>query len=180
VLGVPSGLGAVGAGLLVLGFVVVGIAAWYRRAWFPADVLGRSAALCLAITAAAGPYLVWRVVEDLRVTTAMTPYDRSVAGPVQAYLQPYLLDPVARIIPPGASYMTVAGSGVRYGPARDAFGALAMIRLFPRRAVADPAHADWVIAWGTPLTRVANVQRTIVARPAQAGYPPVLVGRVRR
>ena len=63
-----------------------------------------------AIVIARSPYLAWRVVQDLRVTTAMTSYDRSVAGPVQAYLQPYLLDPVRGIIPAEATYATVVGA----------------------------------------------------------------------
>ena len=89
---------------------------------------------------AAAPYLIWRVVSDLRTTTAMTPYDRSVAGPVQAYLQPYLLDPVKAIIGPGDTYATVVGDGVPYQPAREAFPSLALQTLFPRIST-TPAHA---------------------------------------
>jgi len=132
------------------------------------------------LTLATAPYFAWRIIEDLRVTTAMTSYELSVSGPVQAYLQPYLLDPVANIIPPGATYATIVGPGVPHAEARGGFGPLAMITLFPRKAVADPRQADWVIAWGTKLRGVIPVDDVIVARPAQAGRPAVLVGRVRR
>jgi hypothetical protein len=180
VLGVPSGFGVTGAACLLCGLLIAAIAAWRRRASIPSDLTGRAATVCLVLTMAAVPYFAWRIVEDLRVTTAMTSYDLSVAGPVQAYLQPYLLDPVARIIPPNATYATVEGPGVPYAGARDAFASLAMITLFPRKAVADPRQADWVIAWGAKLRGVVPVSGLTVARPAQAGYPAVLVGRVRR
>lgn len=179
-LGIPSGLGLAGASLLLAGILVVAVAVWRRRASFPPDLVGRAGAVCLLLTLAVVPYLAWRIVEDLRVTTAMSSYDLSVAGPVQAYLQPYLLDPVRELIPPGATYATVTGAGVEQDTARTAFPALAMTTLFPRRSVADPRRADWVIAWGTPLKGVAPFEKVIVARPAQAGYPAVVVGRVRR
>lgn len=178
-LGVPSGLSLAGAVCLLGGLLVAGLAAWLRRSALPADVIGRVAAACIVLTLATEPYFAWRIVEDLRVTTNMTSYDRSVAGPVQAYLQPYLLNPVARIIPPGATFATVEGPSVAHVEARDAFPALAMITLFPRTAVADPQRADWVIAWGTNLHGIVPAGRVIVARPAQAGYPAVLVGRRR-
>jgi hypothetical protein len=178
-LGVPSGLGLSAAPFLLAGILVVAIAAWLRRASLPRDAMGRAAAACLLLTLAATPYLAWRIAEDLRLTTSMSSYDLAAAGPVQAYLQPYLLDPVQGIIPAGATYATMTGPGVRFTPAREAFAGLAMTVLFPRKRVADPRRADWVIAWGTPLGTV-HVDHVVVARPAQGGYPPVLVGKVRR
>ena len=179
-LGIPSGPGLAGVLLLVAGLLLVAFATWRRRAALPADVMGRVAAACMLLTLAFAPYLAWRIVEDIRVTTAMGPYDLEVAGPVQTYLQPYLLDPVREIIPPGATFATVAGSGVPYAAARGALAPLAMWTLFPRRSVADPRQAEWVIAWGTSLRGIAPVDRVTVARPAQGGYPAVVVARVRR
>ena len=177
-LGIPSGFGLTGATLLLAGILAVTIVAWWRRASLPPDVLGRAASACLLFTLAVSPYLAYRIAEDIRLTSSMSSYDLSVAGPVQAYLQPYLLDPLRTIIPPGDTYATVTGAGVPYSTARDAFGALAMTTLFPRKEVADPRRADWVIAWGTPLDGVAPVEKVIIARGAQGGYPAVLVGRV--
>lgn len=179
-LGIPSGFGLAGAPFLVGGLIVVAVVAWLRRASLPSDAIGRAASACLLLTLAATPYLAYRIVEDLRLTSSMTAYDLSVAGPVQAYLQPYLLDPVRAIIPPGDTYATVTGPDVPYQTAREAFPALAMTTLFPRKAVADPRRADWVIAWGRPLAHVAFLESVVVARGAQGGYPAVLVGRVRR
>jgi hypothetical protein len=179
-LGIPSGLSPTGAACLLVGILVVALFAWRRRGALPADAVGRAATACLLFTLAVTPYLTWRIVEDLRLTTSMSAYDRSAAGPVQAYLQPYLLDPVRKIIPPGATYATITGPGVKYPTAASTLPALAMTTLFPRKGLFDPRQADWVIAWGTPLRGVVPVDEVVVARPAQGGYPAVVVGRVRR
>ncbi len=179
-LGAPSGLGVAGAAWLLAGFLVAAIITWRRRGSLSTDLTGRAAAACLVVTLAVAPYFARRIVEDLRVTTAMTDYELSVAGPVQAYLQPYLLDPVTRVIPPGATYAVAQGPGVPHPEARAALAPLAMIKLFPRKEVSDPRQADWVIAWGIDIHDVAPVATAIVARPEQAGYPAVVVGRVRR
>jgi hypothetical protein len=179
-LGIPSGLSPTGAACLLVGILVVALLAWWKRRSLPADAVGRAAAGCLLFTLAFTPFLTWRIVEDLRLTTSMTAYDRNAAGPVQAFLQPYLLDPVRAIIPPSATYATITGPGVKYPTATEALPALAMTTLFPRKGVFDPKQADWVIAWGTPLRGAVPVDRVVVARPAQGGYPAVVVGRVRR
>jgi hypothetical protein len=109
----------------------------------------------------------------------MSAYDRSVAGPVQAYLQPYLLDPVRSIIPPHETYATVTGPGVPYATAQRAFPSLALQTLFPR--VSKPAReAQWIVAWGAAPASVARVGHVIVARRASGVYPAVLVARVQR
>jgi hypothetical protein len=181
-LGVPGSPGAVGGGLLALGLAVAALvfALLLRRGLLPADVAGRLAAGMLALTLGAAPFLVWRIVEDLRVTTALDAYERREAGPIQAFLQPYLLDGVARLIPAGATYATAVGPSVPYEPAREAFPGLALRELFPRHTVADPARADWVLAWGIDPRLLAPVERVIVARPRSGSYPPVYVARVKR
>jgi len=178
VLGVPAHPGAIGYGLLLLAVVILGLElpAVRRRARDPAE---RLAAIAIAVLVAVTPYLAWRVVEDLRTTTAMSAYDRSVAGPVQAYLQPYLLDPVRNIIPPNATYATVVGPGVPYDTAKRAFPSLAMETLFPRlsKSVDD---AQWIVAWGATPGSVAHVGHVIVAQRRSGVYPAVLVARVQR
>ena len=178
-LGVPSHPGATGLAALVFGILVVSVAAFRLRFSWPRQVVERLAAAVAIVVVAAAPYLVWRVVSDLRTTTAMTSYDRGVAGPVQAFLQPYLLDPVKRIIGPGDTYATVAGAGVPYEPARQAFPSLALQTLFPRISTA-PSRAEWIVAWGADPRSVARVGRVIVARAAAGAYPALLVARVRR
>ncbi len=178
-LGVPSSPGAAGLAALVLGVLAVGVVALRLRSRWPTDLIERLAAAVAVVVVAAAPYLVWRVVSDLRTTTAMTPYDRGVAGPVQAYLQPYLLDPVKRLLGPTDTYATVVGAGVPYAPARQAFPSLALQVLFPRVSTA-PRRARWIVAWGADPRSVAKVGKVIVARPAVGAYPALLVARVRR
>jgi len=177
VLGVPSRPGAAGVAALALGLAVALAVAWRLRDRRPTGTAELWAAAALLAVVAAAPYLAWRVYRDLRVTTAMTPYDRSVAGPVQAYLQPYLLDPVTKIIPLGDTYATAVGDAVPYGPARQAFPSLALQTLFPRISEA-PADADWIVAWGVDPRSVAHVGSVIVARRASGVYPAVRVARV--
>jgi hypothetical protein len=179
VLGVPSRPGAAGLAALALGLAVALALAWRFRSRRPVERADLWAAVALLAVVAAGPYLMWRVVSDLRVTTAMTPYDRSVAGPVQAYLQPYLLDSVVRIIPPGDTYATAVGDSVPYSQARSAFPSLALQRLYPRVSTV-PARAAWIVAWGIDPRAVAPVGQVIVARRASGPYPAVRIARVLR
>lgn len=178
-LGVPAHAGAAGLAALAFGVLVVTIAALRLRSRWPFDLGERLVLFVVAVVVAIAPYAVWRIVSDLRTTAAMTSYDRSVAGPVQAFLQPYLLDPVTRIIGPGDTYATVVGAGVPYEPARRAFPSLALRTLFPRIST-DASHAQWIVAWGADPGSVAHVGRVIVARAAAGPYPALLVAKVRR
>ena len=179
-LGIPSQPGAVGYGLIALALVIFGLElrVLRRRRRRQGGRVEHLTAITTAVVIAIAPYLAWRVVEDLRVTTAMSSYDRSVSGPVQAYLQPYLLDPVRGIIPANATYATVVGAGIPYDDARRAFPSLTLETLFPR--VSKPARtAQWIVAWGVAPASVARVGRVIVARRASGVYPALLVARVR-
>lgn len=179
-LGLPSSPGAVGAVLLVLG-VVVGLAVVWRVArGAPGDRAATAiVALCLGTTVGAGPFVAWRIVEDIRFTSSLDDDYRRGAGPIDSYLQPYLLDPVAELLPRDATYhAVVAASGIR-DAARSAFRPLALTALFPRRSVSSPGKAGWIVAWGIDPRTVADVRRVVVAREAQAGYPPVYVAEVR-
>lgn len=177
-LGIPAHPGAAGYALLLFGVLVAWPAARVLRRRQHDDRVARVAAVASAILIAFAPYLAWRVVQDLRVTTAMSAYSRNVSGPVQAYLQPYLLDSVRSIIPPQATYATMVGPGVPYDTARKAFPSLALETLFPR--VSKPVGgAQWIVVWGYPQGSVSHLGRVIVARPAAGAYPAVLVVRRR-
>jgi len=180
-LGVPGSPGAVGTALLVLGLALAAAGFWLarRRGLVPLDLAGRVSAAAFALTLGVGPFVTWRIVEDLRVTTALDSYERRESGPIQAFLQPYLLDGVHELIPPGATYATAVSDAVPYEPARAAFPALALRELFPRRTVADPARADWIVAWGIDPRRLAPVDGVVVARKKSGVYPAVYVARVR-
>lgn len=180
-LGVPSSPGALGSALLALGVLIVVIAAWrLRRRWSALDRTAAAAELCLLVTVAAAPYVCWRFAEDLRVTTRLDPYERAAAGPIQAYLPGYLVDGAVPHVPAGATIAAVASPRVPWSAARAAFPSLVFETLFPRRTVARPADADYVITWGVRPGAVAPVSRVWVARPRVGDYLAVYVGRVRR
>lgn len=96
-LGIPSGAGAFGAALLVLG-AAGAVFAWVVRGrpqlW---RSVGGFATATLAVTLAAAPFLLWRIIEDMRYTTRLDAYQqtarRVVTGPVLFWsaLAPLLL-----------------------------------------------------------------------------------------
>jgi hypothetical protein len=180
VLGLPASPGLAGAVLLVLGSLAgaaVGLLVLARQeralGW-----AGRLVALAAAITVAAVPYTLWRISEDVRYTSGLNDDDRAGAGPIQTFLQPYLLDPAVPLIPEEARYFTAVAAGIRR-EARQGFRPLAMDVLFPRVSVERPEEAEWIVAWGVdPRTLGVAVSEVTRVREAQAGYPPVWVARV--
>jgi hypothetical protein len=134
-------------------------------------------ALACAVATAAVPYLVWRVVDDVRYTTALDPYERSAAGPIQAFLPGYLLDGADRLLPPDATYATSVGAGISSATARKAFPALATSSLFPRRS-APPDEAQWLVAWGVDRAKLRRLGAVSVVRAAEGSLPAVLVVRI--
>lgn len=177
-LGVPSSPGMVGFALLALGFVfaVVALAALVkRRAGRQLEDLAATA--CLIATIGVLPFIAWRYVQDMRLTTRLHGYDAAAAGPVQAYLPGYLVDNARALIPLHATYATAVSQSVPYASARAAFPSLALITLFPRRSV-PVRNADYVLTWGVAPSDVALVTRTWLARPRVGPLPAVRVGKV--
>ena len=178
-LGVPGSPGEIGWALLALaavGFAATLLLLRHRLRREPRPVA--ASILAIVVSACATPYIVWRVVEDLRYTTTLHGYDAAAAGPVQAYLPGYLLDDVPRLIPLGATYATAVDPAIPRRTVRVAFPFLALQTLFPRRSVADPSRADYVVTLGLRPSRVAHTSRVWLARPASGGLPAVFVGRV--
>jgi len=179
VLGVPASPGAVGWLLIAFGVVAIGVAlARARRALYRTDLSSAAAVISLIVAIGSAPYIVWRIAEDLRYTTKLGAYDATFAGPVQAYLPGYLLDGASRLIPASSTYATVVSSKVPWAPARTGFGPLAMDILFPRRAVAEPRTADFIVTWGIAPNRVTSTRRTWVLRKASGTVPAIYVARV--
>jgi hypothetical protein len=180
-LGIPAAPGAAGWALLALGAVAFVVAlVFLRQRIAHAPRPAGAATVALALTVAAAPYVAWRFVEDLRVTTKLDTYGATAAGPIQAYLPGYLVDGAQRRIPPGATFATAVSAAVPWQPARAAFPSLALQTLFPRASVADARSADYVVTWGIAPALVAPVSNTWVVRPRAGEYPAVYVGRVRR
>jgi hypothetical protein len=180
-LGVPAAPGAAGWALLALGAIAfVGAVAVLRRLLATGPRPTAVASIALALTVAAAPYVAWRFVEDLRVTTKLDSYGATAAGPIQAYLPGYLVDGAQRRVPLGATFATAVSPAIPWQAARVAFPSLAMQTLFPRVSVAAPRVADYVVTWGIPPASVARVSRTWIVRPRAGQYAAVYVGRVRR
>ena len=179
-IGVPSSPGTVGWLLLAAGLsAAAALVILARRRLTEVDVVSALAAVSIVVTVCVTPYLAWRVVQDLRYTTALDSYSSSSAGPIQAYLPGYLADGAARFIPPAATYATAVGPTIPWAQARAAFPSLVMNTLFPRRSVASLTDADYVVTWGIRPVAVVPVSRTWIARPRSGLYPPVWVARVR-
>jgi hypothetical protein len=180
-LGVPAAPGTTGWALLAFGALAFAASLVLLRSGVAAVPRQRAAAIAaLALSVAAVPYVTWRFVEDLRVTTRLDAYGASAAGPIQAYLPGYLVDNARGVIPRGATFSTVVSPAIPWQPARAAFPSLAMQTLFPRVSVAAPRAADYVVTWGVEPARVAPVTRTWVVRRRAGAYAALYVGKVRR
>ncbi len=178
-LGAPASPGAVGWALIAFGLVAaVAVLVRARGAIGRLSPSAAAAIVALIVVAGATPYVVWRIVEDLRYTTTLHGYDAESAGPVQAFLPGYLLDGATRLIPPAATYATVVSPRVPWAPARSAFGSLTMESLFPRRSVANARAADYLVAWGVRPGSVAPVRKVWTLRKAFGQSPAIYVARI--
>lgn len=142
-LGVPAASAATTAALFLVGILVVALALYLVRSRLRRlETVERLVAASLALSLVALPWVGWRFVEDLRVTTKLDPYERENMGPIQAYMPGYLVQSVH-----------IRGTWTTdVGPhpneiARSAFPSLVLVKLFPQLS-APPGRADWVIRWG--------------------------------
>lgn len=184
-LGAPDQLDAVGAAVALAGLLAAAVVVvlLFRRARNSGNRLCpavAAAALALAVAVGSLPLAAWRIARDIAHTTALAPDEVRGAGPIQAFLQPYLLDDAARALPQGATYAAVTGPGVPYPTAAKAFPSLARDVLFPRLAVEDPRDAEWIVAWGVDPAELAPVEDARVVTPPSGVYPAVVLARVAR
>jgi hypothetical protein len=184
-LGLPAHPGRYGTILIVLGLLAA--AALARPVWRALrGSLGygeaeRWAAVILAASllpvVATAPFLAWRVVEDLRYTSRLTPAQAERRGGATIALDPRLVDRLRALIPPGETFYVTASAGLP-PVSRKKVSDWAGYELLPRIRVRDPARAQWIVAWNRdPRTvgpRVAAVTR--VGPIGDAGT--LLLGRV--
>jgi hypothetical protein len=142
-LGVPAASAATTAALFFAGIIAVAFASYLARRRLRAlETVERVIVACLALSLVALPWVGWRFVEDLRVTTKLDPYERANMGPIQAYMPGYLVQ-----------HVHIRGTWTTdVGPtpneiARSAFPSLVLVKLFPQLS-APPGRADWIIRWG--------------------------------
>ncbi len=142
-LGVPAASAATTAALFLAGIVAVVLVLYLARrrvrALHTVELLVVAA---VALSLVALPWIGWRFVEDLRVTTKLDPYERANMGPIQAYMPGYLVQGVHI----RGTWTTDVGPQPN-DTARSAFPSLVLVKLFPRLS-APPDRADWIIRWG--------------------------------
>lgn len=130
----------------------------------PLSVVSLATLVTLASTVAAGPFVLWRVVEDIRYTSRLTSEQAERVPADVNGIDEEVLERVRTIVPPDATYAIAAGRAVadRERPLRT----WSTLSLLPRIPVSDPEDAEWVVTWGLPPSRlgvdVAD-ERVIVA-----------------
>ena len=185
--GLPAGIGALGGALLVAGLAFGAAYAAYafrrlRAAFAPATnaaAVAAVAAAALGVGLGAAPFVAWRVVEDLRYTTGLDPWLAERYGVSVSEIHPSLYDRARTLVPAGDTFAVVVDARVSH-ERREAFEQWALTTLLPRRAVSDPAAADWLLTLGVAPAEVGpSVGRAVELHPGAGEVPPAYLARVR-
>jgi hypothetical protein len=150
-LGLPAHPGRVGELLLVLGILCALALAplvWRRTLAAMGGAVAGAAAVALLVvsTAAAAPFVAWRIVEDVRYTSRYTSPQAERIGGDMAGIDWHLYTRLRGRIPPHDTYYVdlpplplLDQISIRYWSS---------YVLLPRIRVDDPREADWVLGWG--------------------------------
>jgi hypothetical protein len=181
VIALPGQPGLVGGVLLAFGVVLaVTTAVVGRRSVRPA-LAGPGAgpaaaivALALAVALGAAPYLAWRVVQDVRYTSALDAPTAARIVPIENGIDSAALDVVEAAIPRGASFY------VRDAVADQVFANYVRATLLPRIAVDDPKRAGWLVTRGVDPETLgpALVQVQELPPPPGSSAPKIFVAKV--
>jgi hypothetical protein len=132
----------------------------------------------LAVGIAAVPYATWRIVEDIRYTSALDPWLAQNYGVSVYEVHPALYDRVRALVPAGDTYYLRAGK-TRDPASAEAFRQWALTALLPRVSVVDPSQAQWLLTLGVdPRAIGPPVDRVWLVRQAGQGVPAAYLGRV--
>jgi len=181
--GLPQSPGAIGLALLVLGLLAGAVYARLVRGsvW---SAVGGSVAVgsvvlaLIATTVGAVPFIAWRVVEDIRYTSALDPYIVPRYGVSVYGVHPEIFDNAVLHIPRADTYY-LAPSTTIDRTAQRAFTEWALGYLLPRRAVVDPAEANWIVTFGIDPRKVGPpIERTWLLKGSVNGLPPAYLGKV--
>ena len=181
--GLPQDPGAFGFALLILGLLAGAVYARLVRGSVWSAVGGSVAVgwVVLALTATtvgAAPFIAWRVVEDIRYTSALDPYIVPRYGVSVYGVHPEIFDNAVLHIPSGDTYYLAASTTID-GTAQRAFDEWALGYLLPRKAVTDPADADWIVTLGIDPRKVGPpIEKTWVLKGSVNGLPPAYLGKV--
>ena len=172
--GLPQSPGATGIVLLVVGATIGAALAW--RAW--RELRAPLTAVMLATVVGATPFVAWRVVEDLRLTTGIERRDAEVYAPLGRGIDPVIYARLRRAIRPGETYFISASSATDQTTA-GAFRQWALSALLPRVASETLRESDWIVAWGAqPDAGGIPVTEAMLVHLGDEDSPPVHLGRV--
>jgi hypothetical protein len=185
----PSEPGVAGLAVLAGGLVLGAALGW--RAWRRLRLLlleqgrpGRLAAVLLALTfavsASTAPYYAWRIVQDLRYTTRLSRDVAERIGAFESFLDARAFDVLRERIPADDSFYVRAKENLELAPATFAFRAWALASLLPRRAVADPWRANWLVTLGIDPRTLGVPLASVRVIPTAYGerLPPLYLARV--
>lgn len=133
----------------------------------------------LALTAAAAPFTLWRVTEDIRETAPITAEHARYVGAETKLIDGELVEQIAGLIPEDATYMVAVAPGA-YLEIRESLAHWLGYALIPRRQVRFPRTAEWIVAWGaTPAGLGIRAARPhLVGRNRLFEHEPVYVAEV--
>ena len=123
--------------------------------------------VALGVTLGGLPFTTWRVVEDIRATGPISALHARYVGAETKLIDGELAERIGSGIPEGDAYF-VAVAPSAYAEIQESLALWLGYALAPRRRIADPRDADWIVTWGAPPARLG----------LDAG-PPRLVGRNR-
>jgi hypothetical protein len=187
VLALPNEVGGAEIALLVAGALLGLAAAWVVRRRLLALLPVAPARAPVALVAAAAlatavglaPFTAWRVAQDIRYTSGISRPVAERIGAYENYLDGSAFDDIAAAVPPRATYYVTADEGIEPERARSAFSVWAYTALLPRRAVARPDEAGWLVTWGVhPSELGVPVDDVRRVRESKYGFPPAWLARV--
>ena len=122
----------------------------------------------VAVTALHVPNAFRRIEAETDAAASLSREQRELVPARSVDLDARVLEEARATIPPDATYAVVTGERVQVSNqvTFDAIRPLAAYWLLPRRQVADPANADWVLAFGGDLDALGIPHRP-VAEPME-------------
>lgn len=180
----PAEPGAVGAIMLALGLVAAGALVLFGRRRIAAELglplrsaVSLATIATLAATVGYGPFVLWRVVEDIRYTSPLTARQAEEIGADMNFIDERMLDRVRAVVPPDATYALEAGPSV-HERSREALNAWVAFSLLPRVRVEDADRAEWIVTWGRPVSGLGVPVADEIVLVSRDERPPWYVARV--
>jgi hypothetical protein len=142
-------------------------------------VLAALLTAALAATVAGAPFTLWRVLEDIRTTSTLTPEHAEYVGAETKLIDGELVRRIEAAIPRGQTYH-VRVAPQAYVEIRESLALWLGYELVPRRQTRALVAADWLVTWGaTPdALGLRAGTPTLVGRNRLSEREPVYLARV--